>query len=75
VEHPVRWGVNDTVPPVDPVVVLVIVVPEQGVALAGDGVDVEVGAVAVALLVGPDEDVPSLVELEVAVPRSAPAFR
>ena len=54
VEHLVRRRKHHAVLPVDAHQVLGDVVPEQRKAMTGDGEDVEVGAVAVALLVGSD---------------------
>src|SRR5579875_2159865 len=45
-------GVYDSVPPVNAAEVRISLVPQEGVALAADGVNVKVGAVAVPFLVG-----------------------
>ena len=54
VEHLVGRREHDAVLPVDAHQILGALVPEQRIAVAGDGEDVEVGAVAVGLLVGAD---------------------
>ena len=54
VEHLIGRREDDAMGPVDALEVLVPVVPQQRIAMAADGEDVEVGAVAVALLIRPD---------------------